>query len=126
MGSGPQMVYIGDYIAFWLFTALFIVFLAFTILSSRLLAPIRPNPIKRNIYECGQPPFKRALSFRVTGALRYFGYAVIFFALDAFAWILLASVYSLKPPTLMAVSLYTLITLIGIGYFLSELRRLVR
>ncbi|KYH38823.1 MAG: NADH-quinone oxidoreductase subunit A [Candidatus Bathyarchaeota archaeon B23] len=120
------MLYIGDYIAFWLFAAIFIVFLTSAILTSKLMAPSRPNPIKRNIYECGQPPFGRAFSFRVTGALRYFGYAVIFFALDAFTWVILASVYSLSPLTLMAVALYTLIILIGIGYFLSELRRMVR
>jgi len=120
------MFHIGGYIAFWLFTALFIAFLSIAILISKLLAPSKPNPIKKNIYECGQPPFGRALSFRVTGALRYFGYAVIFFALDAFTWIILTSVYSPSPLTLIAVFLYTLIILIGIGYFLSELGKLVR
>jgi len=126
LGSGLRMVYIGGYIAFWLFTALFIVFLSSAILASKLLAPSRPNPIKRNIYECGQPPFGRAFSFKVTGALRYFGYAVVFFALDAFTWIILTSVYSPGPVTLMVVALYTLIIFIGIGYFLSELGKLVR
>ena len=62
----------------------------------------------------------------MTGALRYFGYAVVFFALDAFTWIILTSVYSPSPPILIAVFLYTLIILIGIGYFLSELGKLVR
>ena len=126
MGSGRRMVHIGGYIAFWLFTALFIAFLTIAILLSKLLAPSKPNPIKKNIYECGQPPFGRALSFRVTGALRYFGYAVVFFALDAFTWIILTSVYAPTPITMMAVALYTIIILIGIGYFLSELDKLVR
>ena len=120
------MVHIGGYIAFWLFTALFIAFLSIAILTSKLLAPSKPNPIKRNIYECGQPPFGRAFSFRITGALRYFGYAVVFFALDAFTWIILTSVYAPTPITMMAVALYTIIILIGVGYFLSELGKLVR
>lgn len=122
------MIYIGDYIAFWVFTAIFIAFLGSAILIARLIGPVKPNPVKQNIYECGQAPFGRASSFRITGITRYFGYAVVFFALDAFSWVVLTAAMSINfsLEAIAIVSVYTVIVLIGIGYFLSELNKLVR
>lgn len=122
------MVYIGDYLAFWIFTIIFVAFLGSAILIARLIGPIKPNPIKQNIYECGQAPYGRASGFRITGITRYFGYAVIFFALDAFSWVVLTAAMPLTfhPETIAIVSVYTLVVLIGIGYFLAELKKLVR
>ena len=122
------MIYIGDYIAFWVFTAIFIAFLGSAILIARLIGPVKPNPVKQNIYECGQAPFGRASSFRITGITRYFGYAVVFFALDAFSWVVLTAAMSVAFSLEMVavVSVYTLVVLIGIAYFLSELGKLVR
>jgi NADH:ubiquinone oxidoreductase subunit 3 (subunit A) len=121
------MIYLEDYIAFWLFAAIFIAFLSIAILFARLLGPLKPNPIKENIYECGQAPYGRALNFRIAGFARYFGYAVVFFALDAFSWMVLTSAISLasRPEFISTTSLYILVVLFGIGYFLSELRRVV-
>lgn len=122
------MIYIGDYLAFWIFTAIFIVFLGSTILIARLIGPVKPNPVKQNIYECGQAPFGKASGFRITGITRYFGYAVVFFALDAFSWVVLTAAMSIafSPETIIIVSIYTLIVLVGIGYFLAELSKMVR
>ena len=122
------MLYIGDYLAFWVFTAIFIAFLGSAILIAWLLGPSKPNPIKGTIYECGQEPFGRAKDFKITGITRYFGYAVVFFALDAFSWMVLTAAMSItfSLETIAIVSVYTLIVLIGIGYFLSELKKLVR
>ncbi len=122
------MIYLGDYIAFWLFAAIFVAFLSLAIIFARLIGPLKPNPIKENIYECGQTPFGRALNLRITGAVRYFGYAVAFFALDAFSWMVLTSAIStsIRPEAMAISSLYVLIVLVGIGYFLSELRKVVR
>ncbi|MBS7652511.1 NADH-quinone oxidoreductase subunit A [Candidatus Bathyarchaeota archaeon] len=122
------MIYLGDYIAFWLFAAIFVAFLSIAIIIARLIGPIKPNPIKENIYECGQTPFGRALDFRITGAVRYFGYAVVFFALDAFSWMILTSAMSIssRPEAMAISSLYILIVLVGVGYFLHELREAVR
>ena len=122
------MLYIGDYIAFWIFTAIFIAFLAFAILIAWLLGPLKPNPTKGTIYECGQEPFGSASDFRITGIARYFGYAVVFFALDAFSWVVLTAAMSINfsLEAIAIVSVYTVIVLIGIGYFLSELKKLVR
>ncbi|MBS7637507.1 NADH-quinone oxidoreductase subunit A [Candidatus Bathyarchaeota archaeon] len=122
------MIYLGDHIAFWLFAAVFVAFLSIAIIFARWIGPLKPNPIKENIYECGQTPFGRALNFRITGAVRYFGYAVVFFALDAFSWMVLTSAMSIstRPESMAISSLYILIVLVGVGYFLSELRRVVR
>jgi NADH:ubiquinone oxidoreductase subunit 3 (subunit A) len=122
------MIYIGDYLAFWIFTAIFLAFLGSAIIIARLIGPVKPNPVKQNIYECGQAPFGRASGFRITGITRYFGYAVVFFALDAFSWMVLTAAMSVAFSLEMVavVSVYTLVVLIGIAYFLSELGKLVR
>jgi NADH-quinone oxidoreductase subunit A len=121
------MIYLGDHIAFWLFAAVFVAFLSIAILFARLLGPLKPNPIKESTYECGQAPYRRALNFRIAGFARYFGYAVVFFALDAFSWMVLTSAITLssKPVSISIASFYVLIVLLGIGYFLSEFRKVV-
>jgi NADH:ubiquinone oxidoreductase subunit 3 (subunit A) len=128
MGSVAGMIYIGDHLAFWLFTAIEIGFLSIAILIAWLIGAKRPNKTKLTIYECGQRPFGEAREFKILGITRYFGYAVVFFALDAFAWVVLTAAMSINF-TLKAigiVSVYILIVLVGIGYFLAELRKLVR
>ncbi len=122
------MIYIGDHLAFWAFTFIEIGFLAFAIIAARLLSAKKPNKIKATIYECGQPPVGEARSYRMLGITRYFGYAVVFFALDAFAWVVLTAAMSISVTlkTISIVSLYVLVVLIGVGYFLAELNKLVR
>lgn len=122
------MIYIGDHLAFWAFASIEIGFLLFAIIAAWLISPKKPNKTKRTIYECGQPPFGEAKNFKILGITRYFGYAVVFFALDAFAWVVLTAAmsinYSLE--AIAIVSVYILVVLVGIGYFLAELRKLVR
>jgi NADH:ubiquinone oxidoreductase subunit 3 (subunit A) len=122
------MIYISDYLAFWIFTAVEIVFLSIAILVSRLIGSKKPNKTKTTIYECGQKPFGNAKDFKILGITRYFGYAVVFFALDAFAWVVLTAAMSINftLETIATVSVYILIVLVGIGYFLAELKKLVR
>ena len=122
------MIYIGDHLAFWAFASIEIGFLAFTIIAARLLSAKKPNKIKATIYECGQDPIGEARSYRMLGITRYFGYAVVFFALDAFAWVVLTAAMSISVTlkTIAIVSLYVLVVLIGVGYFLAELNKLVR
>jgi NADH:ubiquinone oxidoreductase subunit 3 (subunit A) len=127
MEGDPGMIYIGDHLAFWLFASIEIGFLAIAIVVARLIGAKRPNKIKKTIYECGQEPFGNARDFRILGITRYFGYAVIFFALDAFAWVILTAAISINfaLETVTIVSVYILIVLVGIGYFLAELKKLV-
>ena len=109
--------------AFWIFTGIELMFLGAAIAAARLVSPKKPNKIKNTIYECGQDPFGEAKTFRILGIARYFGYAVAFFALDAFAWVVLTAAMSIQVSVsaIASVSLYVFIILIGVGYCLSEL-----
>ncbi len=122
------MIYIGDHLAFWAFASIEIGFLAIAIIVARLISAKKPNKIKATIYECGQNPVGEARSYRMLGITRYFGYAVVFFALDAFAWVVLTAAMSINftLQTIAIVSLYVLVVLVGVGYFLAELNKLVR
>lgn len=121
------MVYLGDHLAFWAFAFIEIGFLLFAILAAWLISAKQPNKIKTTIYECGQEPFGNASDYKILGITRYFGYAVVFFALDAFAWIVLTAAMSISftLEVIAIVSVYIFIVLIGIGYFLTELKKLV-
>ena len=122
------MIYIGDHLAFWIFTTTEIGFLAVAIIASRLIGAKKPNKIKATIYECGQEPFGAAKDYKILGITRYFGYAVVFFALDAFAWVILTAAMSINfnLETISVVTVYVAVVLVGIGYFLTELKKLVR
>jgi len=122
------MIYIGDHLAFWIFAAIEIGFLSFAIVAARLISAKKPNKIKETIYECGQDPIGAAKDYRLLGIVRYFGYAVVFFALDAFAWVVLMAAMSidLSLQFVSIVSAYILVILIGVGYFISELHKLVK
>ena len=121
------MIYIGDHLAFWIFTATEIGFLAFAIVVARLIGAKKPNEIKATIYECGQEPFGAAKDYKILGITRYFGYAVVFFALDAFAWVILTAAISINftIETISVVTVYVAVVLVGIGYFLTELKKRV-
>lgn len=122
------MMYVGDHLAFWMFATIEIGFLAFAIIVARLISAKKPNRIKETIYECGQEPMGAAKDYRMLGIVRYFGYAVVFFALDAFAWVVLTAAMSIQfsVSAIASVSLYVFVILIGVGYFLSELNNLVK
>lgn len=114
--------------AFWIFAGIELGFLSVAILAARLIGAKKPNETKTTIYECGQKPYGEARSFRILGITRYFGYAVAFFALDAFAWIILTSAISVSF-TLETVSIllvYSFIIALGLAYFLVERKNLVR
>lgn len=122
------MIYIGDHLAFWAFAFIEVGFLTIAIVFAWLIGAKKPNKIKRTIYECGQQPFGDARDYKILGITRYFGYAVIFFALDAFAWVVLTAAMSINITfeAIVIVFVYILVVLVGIGYFLAELGKLVR
>ncbi|MCW4050339.1 MAG: NADH-quinone oxidoreductase subunit A [Candidatus Bathyarchaeota archaeon] len=113
--------------AFWIFAGIEFGFLCFAIIASRLVSPKKPNPIKNTIYECGNEPFGEARSFRILGITKYFGYGVAFFALDAFAWVILTSAMSITITTeiISIIAIYTFVIFSGIVYFLIEKEKLV-
>ena len=121
------MYQIYGYQAFWAFALIDFGFLSIAVIASRLVSPKKPNKIKNTTYECGQEPFGEARSFRLTGISRYFGYAVAFFALDAFGWIILSSALSMQQvnETITIIAIYTFVIFSGIAYFLMEKDKLV-
>jgi NADH-quinone oxidoreductase subunit A len=122
------MLYIGDHLAFWIFAIVMPGLLGVLIIISRILGAVKPNETKTTTYECGQDPFGEANDYRLLGIARYFGYAVVFFALDAFGWVVLTAAMSINLTlgTISIVSIYILVVLIGVAYFLSELHKMVR
>ena len=90
------MYQISGFQAFWAFAFIDFGFLALAVIAARLVSPKKPNEKKQTTYECGQEPYGEARTFRLTGISRYFGYAVAFFALDAFGWMVLTSAMSVK------------------------------
>ncbi len=122
------MLYIGDHLAFWIFAVVMPGLLALLIVISRIFGAVKPNETKTTTYECGQDPFGDASEWRLLGIARYFGYAVVFFALDAFGWVVLTAAMSINfsRGMISIVSIYILIVLTGVAYFLSELHKVVR
>ncbi len=122
------MLYIGDHLAFWIFAVLMPSLLALLIVISRILGAVKPNEKKITTYECGQEPFGNASDYRLLGIARYFGYAVVFFALDAFGWVVLTAAISIdfSLGMISIVSVYILVVLTGVAYFISELHNVVR
>jgi len=118
---------ISGFQAFWAFAFIDFGFLALAVIAARLISPKKPNKIKVTTYECGQEPYGEARSYKLTGISRYFGYAVAFFALDAFGWIILTSAMSVKITTelITIISIYTFVIFTGIAYFLYEKNNLV-
>jgi NADH-quinone oxidoreductase subunit A len=121
------LIYIGDQFAFWIFALIMIVFLSGAIIAARLLSTKKPNKTKLTTYECGQDPFKEAHDYKILGITRYFGYATLFFAIDAFAWVVLTAAFSIKlnMVAIATVSLYVIVVMVGVFYFLTEMRNLV-
>jgi len=113
--------------AFWLFLVIDFLFLVLAIVSARLVSPKKPTPEKQTTYECGQPPFGEARSFKLTGISRYYGYAVVFFAVDAFGWMVLTSSLSMQTagPVVKSLVVYSLVIFAGIAYFLFERNNMV-
>lgn len=113
--------------AFWIFVAVMMLFLTAAIIMARLLSPKNPNKIKNQTYECGQDPFSNVNEHKFLGITRYFGYAVLFFALDAFAWVVLTAGISLNLDlvSIYTVSIYLVVVLTGVFYFIVEMKKMV-
>lgn len=121
------MYQVSGFQSFWAFAIIDFAFLALAVLSARLVSPKKPNEKKVMTYECGQDPFGEARTFRITGISRYFGYAVAFFALDAFGWIVFASALSVNISVglIEIIAIYSFVIFSGIAYFLHEKDNLV-
>ncbi len=82
--------------AFWTYVIIFIISTAITVIIGYILANRAPNPVKKTTFECGQKEDIHPHEIFIRGADRYFAYAVAFFILDAFTWIIIAGVKALN------------------------------
>ncbi len=80
---------------FWIYVIIFVVSVMGTIEIGYLLSSRSPSKIKRESFECGQEEDIHPHDIFILGADRYFAYAIAFFILDAFTWILIAGTKAL-------------------------------
>ncbi len=80
---------------FWLYVIIFVISVMGTIEIGYLLSNKAPSKVKKDTFECGQEEDVHPHEIFILGADRYFAYAVAFFILDAFTWILIAGTKAL-------------------------------
>ena len=113
-----------SYEAFWIYLFTFVISTMLTIIIGYILASRSPSKIKAETFECGQEEDIHPHETFIRGADRYFAYAVAFFILDAFVWILIAGAASLKMyiPTGLFISLYIVSLFSVLAYYIFKVR----
>ncbi len=87
---------LSPYEAFWIYIILFFVSSAATIVIAWILASRKREPYKYDVFEAGQKMDVIPNEVGLFGSIRYFAYAMAFFVLDAFVWILISSSFALS------------------------------
>jgi len=117
------MYEIGPYEAFWIFVGIFFISSLIVIVLGWILSNKRESSIKEDMFDCGQKPDVTPHKIPIFGSIRYFAYAMAFFVLDAFVWIILASVYPFKICSgcfSIFFLLYIGIILVGLSFYINR------
>jgi len=117
------MFQIGPYEAFWIFVVTFFIASLIVVVLGWILSNKRESDIKGDMFDCGQKPDVTPHEIPIFGSIRYFAYAMAFFVLDAFVWIIISSVYPFKicsECTSLFFLLYVAIILIGLTYYINR------
>ncbi len=120
---------IGPFEAFWIYVILFFLTSLGTIEIAWLLSSKRREPEKYKTFEAGQPMDVVPNEVGLFGSIRYFAYAMAFFVLDAFVWILFASLTALRvlsSAAAMALFIYISILLVGLWYYIIRVLEVYR
>jgi len=120
---------IGPFEAFWIYVILFFLTSLGTIEIAWLLSSKRREPEKYKAFEAGQPMDVVPNEVGLFGSIRYFAYAMAFFVLDAFVWILFASLTALRilsSAAAMALFIYISILLVGLWYYIIRVLEVYR
>lgn len=115
---------IGPFEAFWIYTILFFVSSAATIVIAWILASKKREPKKYDVFEAGQEMDVVPNQVGLFGSIRYFAYAMAFFVLDAFVWILLGSSSAIQSAGKEAIAyliIYLIVILTGLWFYLSKI-----
>ncbi len=115
------------YEAFWMYVGLFVFVSALTILIGYILARRNPSPVKEATFECGQEEDIHPHETYIRGADRYFAYAVAFFILDAFTWILIAAVkaFNVYLGSFVLAALFLAAITVALYYYVSRVREVL-
>lgn len=120
---------IGPFEAFWIFVILFFISSLATVAMAWMLASRKKEPGKYDVFEAGQKMDVIPNVVGLFGSIRYFAYAMAFFVLDSFVWILIAYV-NVIPLTGVEVVLYLVIyisiLLLGLWYYVTKLLEVYR
>jgi len=120
---------IGPFESFWIFVILFFITSVAMVAMAWMLASKRREPSKYDVFEAGQPMDVVPNIVGLFGSIRYFAYAMAFFVLDSFVWILVAYTGVIGLDSRVAV-LYLLVyistLLLGLWYYVSKVLEVYR
>lgn len=120
---------IGPFESFWIFVLLFFITSLATILIAWILASRRREQSKYDIFEAGQAMDVIPNMVGLFGSIRYFAYAMAFFVLDSFVWILIAytGVIGLNSEVaVLYLIIYISTLLIGLWYYVIKVLEVYR
>lgn len=109
---------------FWSYVIVFVISTSLTVILGYLLANRAPNSVKKSTFECGQKEDVHPHEIFIRGADRYFAYAVAFFILDTFTWIIIAGVRALDIylASGLFIITYLLAIMIALSYYVIKVR----
>ena len=112
------------YEAFWIYISIFLVSTLLTIVIGYILANRAPSKVKSDTFECGQEEDIHPHETYIRGANRYFAYAVAFFILDAFTWMIIAGAISISTYLIAGflISVYIIILISVLAYYVIKVR----
>lgn len=112
------------YEVFWSYVISFLISAALTVIIGYILANRVPSNVKEDSFECGQEEDVHPHEIFIRGADRYFAYAVAFFILDAFTWIIIAGakVISLYVATGFFIATYVVAIMSALAYYVLKVR----
>jgi len=122
-------VILGPFETFWIYVILFFLTSLGTIEIAWLLSSRKKEPEKYKPFEAGQKMDVIPNQVGLFGSIRYFAYAMAFFVLDAFVWILFASLSALKviPPfAALVLFIYISVLLVGLWYYIIRVLEVYR
>lgn len=112
------------YEAFWIFIIIFFIAALGTIEAGYILSRKAPSPVKEATFECGQDEDIHPHETFIRGADRYFAYAVAFFILDSFTWIIIAAVrvISIYLATILLLTTFIAGISVSLAYYVYRVR----
>lgn len=121
---GPELL---PYEVFWIYVIIFTVSAMATIEMGYLISNRAPSKVKKETFECGQEEDIHPHDIFIRGADRYFAYAVAFFILDAFTWILIAGSRALDVylATGLFIATYLLALMAALSYYVIKVREVL-